>query len=192
MVDPLTWLAGEAGCARGLAMLFFEAEGVVALLLIGFWIWALFDCISTDSALCRNLPKGFWLILVLFLPDLGALAWLLLGRPERAGWRPGSTDYAAPRRPVGLEDHPRYSEIAGVTDRRSEELDQRLEEWEKQQQAESTASAPASSDGPSTPSPRTDLDAWEAELAAREDALRRRELELRERELDERDRGLDQ
>ncbi len=173
-------------------MLFFEAEGVVALLLIAFWIWALFDCIATDSALCRNLPKGFWLILVLFLPDIGALAWLLLGRPERAGWRPGSTDYSAPRRPVGIEDSPRYREIAGVTDRRSEELDRQLEEWEQQQRAETAASSTPPSDTPTASAPRTDLDTWEAELAAREQELRRRELELRERELDERDRGLDE
>ena len=163
-------------------MLFFEAEGVVFLLLAAFWIWALFDCISTDSALCRNLPKGFWLILVLLLPDIGALAWLLLGRPERAGWRPGSTDYSAPRRPIGVEDSPRYSEIAGVTDRRSEELDRKLEEWEEQERANGNGASSSS---------RTDLDAWEAELAAREDALRRRELEQRERELEERSRGLE-
>ena len=160
-------------------MLFFEAEGVVFLVLAAFWIWALFDCISTDSALCRNLPKGVWLILVLLLPDIGALAWLLLGRPERAGWRPGSTDYSAPRKPVGIEDSPRYSEIAGVTDRRSEELDRQLEDWEEEQRAKAA------------PSSRSDLDAWEAELTAREDALRQRELEQRERELEERRRGLE-
>ncbi len=163
-------------------MLFFEAEGIVFLLLVAFWIWALFDCISTDGALCRNLPKGFWLILILFLPDLGALAWLLLGRPERAGWRPGSTDYSAPRRPIGVEDSPRYSEIAGVTDRQSEELDRKLAAWEAQERAK----------GDPTSSERTDLDAWEADLAAREEALRRRELEQRERDLDERDRGLEE
>jgi hypothetical protein len=163
-------------------VLFFEAEGVVALVLVAFWIWALFDCISTDSALCRNLPKGLWLILVLLLPDIGALAWMLLGRPERAGWRPGSTDYSAPRRPVGVEDSPRYSEVAGVSDRRSEELDRKLQEWEEQQRTDGDATAPSG---------RADLDAWEAELAAREEALRRRELEQRERELQERSRGLE-
>jgi hypothetical protein len=171
-------------------MLFFEAEGVVALVLVALWIWALFDCIATDSALCRNLPKGLWLILVLLLPDIGALAWMLLGRPERAGWRPGSTDYSAPRRPVGVEDRPHYSEVAGVSDRRSEELDRKLQEWEEQQRA----AGDATTSPPTDPSPagRADLDAWEAELAAREEALRRRELEQRERDLQERSRGLEE
>ena len=172
-------------------MLFLGAEGLVFLAILAFWIWALFDCISTDSALCRNLPKGFWVIIILLLPTIGALAWLLLGRPERAGWRPGSTDYSAPRRPVGIEDSPRYLEVAGdVSDRRSEELDRRLEEWERQQ-AERAAIPPPDADPSTAPSSRADLDAWEVELAARADEVRRRELELRERDLDERDRGLD-
>lgn len=112
------------------------AEGLVALALFLFWIWALFDCISTDSALCRNLPKGMWLILVLFLPDVGALAWLLLGRPERAGWKPGATDNSRSRPPVGLEDHPRSSSKPEISDRQSAEMDRALEAWERQQAAE--------------------------------------------------------
>jgi hypothetical protein len=148
-------------------MFLFESGGVVALVLLGFWIWALFDCIATDGSLCRNLPKGVWLIVVLLLPDIGSLAWLLLGRPEKAHWRPGSTDYAAPRRPVGLEDHPRYSASASVTDRKSAELDAQLERWEADKTKER-----------------------EAELERREADLRRRELELRERELDHRERNL--
>jgi len=116
-------------------VLLFGAEGVVLFLLLGFWIWALFDCISTDSARCRNLPKGVWLFLVLLLPAIGSLSWLLLGRPENAPWRPGSTDYAAPRRPIAIEDHPGYSATPVVTDRRSAELDRRLDMWEAEQRA---------------------------------------------------------
>ena len=152
-------------------MILFESGGVVALFLLLFWVWAIFDCISTDSALCRNLPKGVWLIIVLLLPDIGSLAWLLLGRPEKAHWRPGSTDYRAPRRAVGIEDDPRYSSPASVTDRKSAELDAELARWEAQKPAE----------------PEPDLDAWEAELNRREAELRRRELEMRQRELDRRE-----
>jgi hypothetical protein len=163
-------------------MILFETGGLVAVLLIGFWIWALLDCISTDASLCRNLPKGMWLIIVLLLPDLGSLAWLLLGRPEKAHWRPGSSDYQAPRRPVGIEDDPRYSRPASVTDRKSAELDGELARWEAAQ-AEQRDQASAGSD--------TDLDAWEAALNRREAELRRRELELRERELDRRENATD-
>lgn len=149
-------------------MILFESGGLVAVLLLLFWIWALIDCISTDASICRNLPKGLWLVIVFVLPDIGSLLWLLLGRPERAHWKPGSTDYAKPRRPVGLEDHPRCSGSAEVTDRKSAELDAKLDQWEASKRAERDA----------------DLDRREAEV-------RRRELELRERELDQRERGSD-
>jgi len=156
-------------------MILFESGGIVALALLLLWIWAIFDCIATDSALCRNLPKGVWLIIVLILPDIGSIAWLLLGRPERASWRPGSSDYSKPRRPVGLEDHPRYSAAAGVTDRRSKELDAQLEQWESARSVE-------------PPKERAELDKWEAELNRRESELRRRELEQRERDIERRER----
>ena len=145
----------------------FEAEGVVFLVLFAFWIWALLDVIATDASACRNLPKGMWLILVLILADIGSLAWLLLGRPERGHWRPGSTDYSAPRRPIAYEDHPRYSPTPEVTDQHSEELDRRLDAWEAEQRSK------------------------KAELDRRETELRERELALREREIERRERGID-
>jgi|tagenome__1003787_1003787.scaffolds.fasta_scaffold20935867_4 hypothetical protein len=160
----------------------FDAEGIVFVALFLFWIWALLDCISTDAALCRNLPKPMWIILVLILPDIGSLLWLLLGRPERSSWRPGSTDYAAPRRPVGLEDSPRYSGTPSVTDRRSEELDRELERWERERQAKE---APAAAPAPATANAvNPELVEWQQQLDQREADLKRRELELREKELD--------
>ena len=111
----------------------FEAEGIVFVALFLFWLWALLDCIATDAALCRNLPKVLWIIIVVILADIGAFAWLLLGRPERSSWRPGSTDYSEPRRPIALEDSPRYSSTPIVTDRRSAELDEQLARWEREQ-----------------------------------------------------------
>lgn len=129
------------------------ADGVVGLALLGLWLFAIFDVIATDSSLCRNLPKGLWLILVLFVPDVGAIAWLLLGRPERAAWRPGGSDYSAPRRPVGVEDSNEWVD-------RSRELDRRLDDWEARQAEQAK---------------RADLGAWEVELRRREDELRRRE-----------------
>jgi hypothetical protein len=149
-----------------------------------FWIWALLDCIATDSAMCRNLPKPMWIVLVLILPDIGALVWLLLGRPEKASWRPGSTDYATPRRPVGLEDSPRYSASPNISDRRSEELNRELERWEREQKERAEPSTTSPSAAAATP---PDLDTWQRQLDEREAEIRRRELEVRQRELDERE-----
>jgi hypothetical protein len=164
-----------------------EADSLVGVLLLLFWIWALLDCIATDSAMCRNLPKTMWIVLVLILPDIGALAWVLLGRPEKASWRPGSTDYAAPRRPVGVEDSPRYSASPTISDRRSEELNRELERWEREQKerAQPTSAAPTPAAAASAEQP--DLDEWQRQLDEREAEIRRRELELRQRELDQRE-----
>ena len=167
------------------------AEGIIGFVLFALWIWAIIDCISTDSELVRNLPKGVWLIIVIFLFDLGAILWLLLGRPANKHWRPttGPADYSAPRRPRRIEDRPQFA-TGEVSDRRSEELDQRLAAWEAANQPaeiqdHTERATPAATE--SDPA----LDQWESDLAAREAALRRRELEVRERELEARSRDLD-
>ena len=45
-----------------------------------------------------------WLIVVTIIPAAGAVVWLAPGRPPSLGFRSGSTDYRARRRPVGPED----------------------------------------------------------------------------------------
>ena len=84
-------------------MFLFE-EGLIPVLLLGLWVYCILDVIASDDVLMRNLPKGVWLMIVIFLPDVGSLAWLLLGRPLYAGWRPGDTTRRAPRRVIGPED----------------------------------------------------------------------------------------
>lgn len=79
-------------------------EGFFGFVMLAVWIYALVDVISTESFLCRGLPKMGWLFLVLVLPDIGAIAWFILGRPLGAGWRPGDTAIRAPRRVLGFED----------------------------------------------------------------------------------------
>jgi hypothetical protein len=115
--------------------LLFLSSGVIFLIVFAFWIWALLDVIATDSEACRNLPKVAWLIIVFLLADIGAVAWILFGRPPKGHWMPRTTDFAAPRRPVGFEDQPDFAERPEITDRRSRELDLRLEAWEAEQRA---------------------------------------------------------
>jgi Phospholipase_D-nuclease N-terminal len=106
--------------------------GLVFLLLVGLWIYALIDCATTDSAAVRNLPKFVWLLIVIFVPTFGSLLWLLLGRPTAAVGSVRSTDYRRRSRDT-MDDHPRYSETAGISDRRSAELDREIELWEMRQ-----------------------------------------------------------
>ncbi len=131
-------------------MFLFE-EGLIPVLLLGLWIYCIFDVIATDEALTRNLPKGFWLLIVFFLPDIGSLAWLLLGRPLYAGWRPGDTTRRTPpRRVVGPEDRPDFP--AGPM----------------------RPLLPPSSPAP-LDSHEDRLASWERDLRRREEELRRRE-----------------
>lgn len=60
-------------------MLFFD--GGLALLLFGVWLFCVIDVITTPEGACRNLPKLAWVFIVILLADLGALAWLVAGRP---------------------------------------------------------------------------------------------------------------
>jgi hypothetical protein len=108
---------------------------MVLLLVVGLWLYALIDCATTDASQCRNLPKPFWLIIVFFVPTIGSLLWLLLGRPEGAGFG-GTTRRSTARRSPAGDEHPRYSSIAEITDRRSAELDRQIEAWEARQRGQ--------------------------------------------------------
>ena len=57
-------------------------DGALGLVVLGLWIFCLLDVISTDEYACRNLSKVWWVILVLFFPLIGSIAWLVAGRPE--------------------------------------------------------------------------------------------------------------
>lgn len=96
-------------------MLRLLAPGLLGLVFFAVWIFAVLDVIATDEILMRNLPKMAWLFVVVFIPTVGAVAWLALGRPIGAGFQPGTTRAGPnrswqqkrgfePRRPRGVED----------------------------------------------------------------------------------------
>jgi len=106
---------------------------VVSLALLSFWFWGLVDVITTDPSACRNLPKAMWVVIVLLIPGIGALVWVMIGRPPRDS-RPRSADSSVSRRPRGVEDAASFAAPAPpMTDRRSAELDEQLERWEREQ-----------------------------------------------------------
>lgn len=53
------------------------------LLEIGLVIYCLIDCLQASSRDIRTLPKWAWILLILLLPVVGAVAWLIAGRPHR-------------------------------------------------------------------------------------------------------------
>jgi phospholipase D-like protein len=62
------------------------------LILFGLWLFCVFDVITTDAALCRNLPKAAWVLIVLLFFDVGAVAWLVAGRT----WNSAATNSSMP------------------------------------------------------------------------------------------------
>ena len=107
-------------------------DGVVALSLLVLWIFCILDVISTEDVLCRNLPKYFWLIIVIILPDVGSIAWLLLGRPVGAGFRLGSQIgvYRPQKRAIGPEDSPDF--LASIERKRLQSWEQELKRREEE------------------------------------------------------------
>ena len=112
----------------------FAANGLFAVLLFVFWVWAILDVIIAESGACRFLPKLVWLLIVLLFADIGALAWVIFGRPPRGSWKARISDYGQQRRPIAVEDQPSFSAPSpAISDRRSQELDRQLDEWEAEQ-----------------------------------------------------------
>jgi phospholipase D-like protein len=122
----------------------FELDAF-GVLLLAIWVFAIFDVIKTDREMCRNLPKELWLILVIILPDVGAIAWFIMGRPVNARFRPGSTEarapgslWAAPPEHIGPEDSPEFMKSAEERRLRAweQELRRREEEIRRREQGD--------------------------------------------------------
>lgn len=90
------------------------AEGMplFSLLVLALTVVALIDIITRDDSQVKHMPKLVWILLVVFLPLIGAILWFAIGReypeggirlgrerPERPAQRHSSTP-VAPVRPV--------------------------------------------------------------------------------------------
>jgi len=121
--------------------------GLLAVGLILFWIWAIYDVVTTEPSRVRNLPKPMWVVVVIVFPffvlDLGAILWIFLGRPQRTtGVDNHPQGQRRPRRaPAPEPETERDSAQRVVTDRRSAELDRMLEEWERNRRDEGASEA---------------------------------------------------
>ncbi|RYV51952.1 PLD nuclease N-terminal domain-containing protein [Pengzhenrongella frigida] len=54
------------------------------LLEIGLIVFCLIECIQAPPGRVRNLPTWAWILLILFIPYVGPIAWLVAGRPTAA------------------------------------------------------------------------------------------------------------
>ena len=56
---------------------------LVALLAVAAWLYSLFEVLTTDEADVRALSKFSWVLIVLLTFWIGAILWVLFGRPRR-------------------------------------------------------------------------------------------------------------
>lgn len=120
-------------------------------------VYCLVDCIQSDADRVRNLSKGWWIALIVFLPIAGGVAWLVAGRPQtprRAVPWPSTATAGFPEHeppPRRFGEDPAEEERRRAEERRSDELhEQMLRDWEAQLRAREQATE--SPEG--TPQPR--------------------------------------
>jgi hypothetical protein len=56
------------------------ARVILVLAAIGVTIYAAIDCLGSDDAEIRGLPKPLWLLVILAPPWIGGALWILVGR----------------------------------------------------------------------------------------------------------------
>jgi hypothetical protein len=102
--------------------MFIRLGGVFTLIAIVVWLYAIFDALTAPAERVRTLPKAIWLLIVILLLDIGAIAWFLWGRPRARidapvrqspfGWQ----GHARPRggtRSVAPDDDPEFLKRLG-------------------------------------------------------------------------------
>lgn len=62
---------------------FFLLIGVVSIAGLVLWIWALVDCVQVpDDSMYQSGNKLVWVLIIVFLNWIGALLYLVIGRPR--------------------------------------------------------------------------------------------------------------
>ena len=70
------------GLIGGLVAAFmFLFGGLIGLACFALWIWMLIDCLTNNGI--QSSEKVAWVLVIIFLPFLGSLIYLFVGRPKR-------------------------------------------------------------------------------------------------------------
>lgn len=59
-----------------------KVELLLGVATFALWVFCLVDAIGAPADRIRNLPKVGWILLILFFPFVGSIAWLVAGRPD--------------------------------------------------------------------------------------------------------------
>lgn len=96
---------------------------------------ALIDCLAAEEGEIRALPRLVWVMIILFFPLVGSIAWFVAGRPAKPAtsgktWRVGGgfPERSRPR-PLAPDDDPEFlRSLSAEQARKDREL---FEKWEE-------------------------------------------------------------
>jgi len=60
---------------------------IAAIITLALMLFSIIDCSRTAENNIRSLPKWAWLVIIIFVPAIGSLAWIIAGRPKGNGRR---------------------------------------------------------------------------------------------------------
>ncbi|MFF0370219.1 PLDc N-terminal domain-containing protein [Micromonospora sp. NPDC005087] len=108
-----------------LYVLLFLAQIVLA-------VCALISCLSAEEGQIRALPRIAWVLIILFFPLVGSIAWFVAGREPGSGARkawPTGNRPAERRRPVAPDDDPEF--LRSVQERSQQQDQELFRRWEE-------------------------------------------------------------
>lgn len=120
---------------------------VLAVAILAIFVYGLVDVIRTDGRLTRGISKPAWIVVMVVLPVLGAILWLLIGRPrDSAPVRP------AYRHPTAPDDDPDFLRNLEMRRRNKAEAD-RLKKLKDELDAKAKTNDGSAGSGLDSPGP---------------------------------------
>lgn len=115
---------------------------LVAVVLL---VFSLVDLAQSRSDRVRGLPRWTWALVIVFIPIVGPLIWLSLGRPtDEVPARPVPPDTAPPQ--LAPDDDPEF--LARLRQQNQRVEDDRLREWQADLERRERELGPDDGDGP--------------------------------------------
>jgi hypothetical protein len=93
-------------------------HGSLSLVLFAFWVCCLIDVVTTEDAAFRTVGKAWWLVVVLLGLELGAVLWLVAGRPRSGANAAGPLPVPLPAPPESAEHFARRCQERAEEQRR--------------------------------------------------------------------------
>ncbi|MCO1599666.1 PLD nuclease N-terminal domain-containing protein [Micromonospora sp. RHAY321] len=97
-------------------------------------VCALISCLSAEEGQIRALPRIAWVLIILFFPLVGSIAWFVAGREPGSGARKAGPAGNRPaerpsRRPLAPDDDPEF--LRSVQERAQQSDQELFRQWEE-------------------------------------------------------------